>query len=135
MYQQDFQTSTTLFTDAKRASMATNFTGLSSNRMAAGLQLAIWNVLYDTDYSVNNVTGATFYTTSNADASKWANTFLEALNTATSKGPLTGNAKFLDVKRGQDQVTYKTPEPGTLLLLGAGALALAARRRFTRRAN
>jgi hypothetical protein len=53
---------------------------------------------------------------------------------------MTGNtsATLLDVlsgTRGQDQVTRSVPEPGTLLLLGAGALALAARRRMARNAN
>jgi len=108
-----------------------NFASITTNWMAAGLQLAIWNVLYDTDSSASS--GA-FYSSTSA-ATFWANTFLSGLASAQAS---VGTAVFLNSvpgDRGQDQVTYKTPEPGTLLLLGAGALALAARRRFTRRAN
>jgi len=135
-YKQDFVAGTgghVSATEAERISalVTQNFSTITTNWMAAGLQLAIWNVLYDTDSSASS--GA-FYSTTSA-ATVWANTFLSGI--ASAKVPV-GTAVFLNSMpgdRGQDQVTYKTPEPGTLLLLGAGALALAARRRFTRRAN
>jgi hypothetical protein len=135
-YKQDFVDGTSDHISTSAAGRITalvtqNFSSITTNWMAAGLQLAIWNVLYDTDSSAS--TGA-FYSSTVA-ATDWANKFLSGL--ASEKVPV-GTARFLNSLPGdigQDQVTYSTPEPGTLLLLGAGALALAARRRFTHRAN
>jgi len=102
-----------------------NFFSINSNLMAAGLQLAIWNVLYDSDSSVS---GGNF-TSSTSGAATWANAFLGDL---LQQGSPTGSAVFLNTTRGQDQVTV--PEPATLLLLGSGVVALAVRRRMRRRA-
>jgi hypothetical protein len=135
-YKQDFLTSMPEHisaTEAARISalVTQNFSSITTNWMAAGLQLAIWNVLYDTDSSASS--GA--FHSSTLAATEWANKFLAGLESANAP---TGKAIFLNSMpgdRGQDQVTYRTPEAGTLLLFGAGALALAARRRFTRHAN
>lgn len=102
---------------------------VSSNWMAAGLQLAIWNVIYDDDFTVS----AGLFTSSTAGAADSANTFLGVL--ADEKLPF-GNAIFLDSIRqgdrnGQDQVT-SVPEPATLVLLGTGIVAMAGRRRMRR---
>ena len=100
--------------------------GSTANAMAAGLQLAIWNVLYDTDFTVD---GGTF-SSSTASAAYYANQYLGDLNTAVTNG-LTANASavFLDTGRGQDQVTTSVSEPATLLMFGLGAAVVAARRR------
>ncbi len=47
---------------------------VSSNWMAAGLQLAIWNVIYDDDFTVS----AGLFTSSTAGAADSANTFLRS---------------------------------------------------------
>lgn len=114
---------------AKISLLVNSFWNVTTNWMAAGLQLAIWNVLYDTDDSAS--TGS-FYS-STTQATYWADQFLSGISGVTSP---SGGARFLNSlpgSNGQDQVT-KVPEPGTLLLLGAGAVALAVRRRMRRAA-
>lgn len=109
-----------------------NFSSITTNWMAAGLQLAIWNVLYDDDFAASKGD----FKSRTKKATRYADLFLGDLQ--KQKLPF-GNALFLNSqpgRRGQDQVTlYSTPEPGTMLLLGAGALALAARRRMARKSH
>jgi hypothetical protein len=102
--------------------------------MAAGLQLAIWEVLYDTNY---NLTSGNFEVTyATADALNYGQGYLDALTKAGSS--YTGAvATWLDAPAGagQDQVTNAVPEPGTLLLLGAGLVGIASQRRHQGRKN
>jgi len=112
-----------------------------SSLTSAGFQVALWNAVYDDDWSVTNGDG-NFYATSNANVTAKANEYLIAAQ--NYEGSKFWNLSYLqstDQPRHQNLVTaapvprQETPAPvplpaAGLLLLGAlGGLAAAQRRR------
>lgn len=95
----------------------------TDNKKAMGLQLAVWEALYDGGGSYSSMTGNFKTTGLDATASSWAATYYSAYLEP-------GQAYFYSstAAGSQDQLT-PVPEPATMAGLAIGALALARRRR------
>jgi hypothetical protein len=109
----------------------------TTGALAAGLQLAIWDVLYDDgryveyDQTMGSVSNSFYVTVASEAAKTAAQDYLDALNAPGTNYIGAAAATWLDVRSGygQDQITKTVPEPGTLMLLGMGLAGLSVRRR------
>jgi hypothetical protein len=122
--------------------------GLASDDQRTGLALAIWNVLYDNDFTVTS--GAGFSATGSAGAVAEADAYLADLQINLA------NAQFADAywlrlypaggdpnDAPQDLIGMAVlppppppppiPEPGSMVLLGSGLIAMAGAIRRSRR--
>lgn len=99
-----------------------------ANTMAAALQVAIWEAMYDNTSSLSS--GDFILETTGAIRSQ-AQTYLNALYTSATTYR-TGLGTVLEVtpgNSGQDQIVSRVGEPSTLLLMGAAFLIFAKRMR------
>ena len=113
-------------------------TALTSSVSSAGFQVALWNAVYDTDWSVNNGAGTFYQTSSNNGVRAAANAFLAAAQTYAD--PQKWNLTYLegynntnpDGSRAQNLVTMAPvplPAAGLMLLGALGGLVGLRRRR------
>lgn len=108
-----------------------NYYGLSrqSNQNSAAFQLALWEIINETGTELGLADGAFRVTSGFATAMATANAWLSNLGSATSAFQY-----FVLTSAGsQDLITVRpVPEPGTLVLMGAGLAGLVLLRRRQR---
>lgn len=101
-----------------------------TGEQAAGLQLAIWEVLYDSVWSLD--AGKVALVGSSAGRT-WANSYLGALATSGFGGGSYASTRdvWLDAaaQHGQDQIVAQVPEPAAFMIAVLGLLGFVTMRR------
>lgn len=103
---------------------ASSISGAQAGIMAAALQVAIWEAVYDT---TNDLLAGTFILGTGGDVLAQAQSFLSALYSPAGSYQ-TADGVWLDTRYGQDQLVVPTPEPATWSLLALGVGLLVGRR-------
>ncbi|MEO1557714.1 MAG: VPLPA-CTERM sorting domain-containing protein [Pseudomonadota bacterium] len=109
-------------------------TALTSKTNSAGFQVALWNAVYDDDWSVANSAGTFYQTASNGGVRDAANAFLSDASTYTGgqKYALTFLESTETPNRSQNLVTVSAvpvPAAGLMLLTALGGMVVARRRK------
>ncbi|HEY3884738.1 MAG TPA: PEP-CTERM sorting domain-containing protein [Vicinamibacterales bacterium] len=105
----------------------------------AALSLAIWNSLYDNDFTV--LSGSGFYVSSlsNASYGSLADSYLGSLQTYLNSGAPLPDDLWLQTADSSPHYAQDfiapVPEPGTLVLLATGVAGAVTRRRTRRQSR
>lgn len=107
--------------------IATNFTSATTADQQAGLQLAIWDAIYDNGASFTSGSGA-FQTVSGINSATL--NFASQYFTAGKNAANTNNVELFKATGagGQDQL-HVVPEPASMAALGLGIVGIIRRRR------
>lgn len=94
-----------------------------SRDAATAMQIAIWEIVFETRSTLDISRGRARFNSGNGDALMLADSYLKSLD---GTGPLNNTIVVMSADGVQDQII---PTPGTMALLGMGVLAAARRRR------
>jgi len=104
---------------------ASSWTTGENKQMAEAFNVAIFEILYETDQTWDVTSGAGFHVGADVEQAVLANTWLNQLNGNTSY--FANNLVSLSTTSGQDFLV-QVPEPASLFLLAAGAMAFFRKR-------
>ena len=90
---------------------------------AAAMQMSIWEIVYEQGNTLNVTTGTAQFQNDSGNAILLANAMLASLD---GTGPKATDLLAISAAGIQDQIV---PAPGTMVLAGAGVLAIKRRRR------
>ncbi len=98
----------------------------ANTQMAEAFNVAIWEIIYETDPTWDVTSGAGFHVAGGVEQAATANLWLSQLNGDTAY--FANNLYAVSVNGGQDYMV-QIPEPATLSLLAVGAAALLRKRK------
>jgi hypothetical protein len=105
---------------------ADRFHQVNNNDTSAAFQLAVWELVYDTDRSLS--TGS-FRATAPGSAISIAQGWLDGLTSGTSANQSLPNLRLLISEGAQNQITVQIPSPGSAACAMLGLAMLTNRRR------